>query len=135
MLPTFSFSPQAMTSCYVGKPEQADAAAASSSSSPPLVIIGSGPCGLGAAYRLQELGHENFIVLEAGPEAGGLSITATDEQGFLWDMGTFIIGFQVPYWLVLSPTISINPLPPVAAFIRHLYDRRPRHLLALPVFR
>lgn len=52
-----------------------------------IVVIGSGPCGLGAAYRLQELGHENFLVLEAGPEAGGLSITATDENGFLWDMG------------------------------------------------
>lgn len=52
-----------------------------------IVVIGSGPCGLGAAYRLQELGHEDFLVLEAGPEAGGLSITATDENGFLFDMG------------------------------------------------
>lgn len=51
------------------------------------MVIGSGPCGLGAAYRLQELGHEDFLVLEAGPEAGGLSITATDENGFLFDMG------------------------------------------------
>jgi monoamine oxidase len=57
---------------------------------PKIVIIGSGPCGLGAAYRCQELGHENFVVLEAGSEAGGLSITATDENGFLWDMGTCI---------------------------------------------
>ena len=85
-----------MTSHSVSKPEQDAAAAAaaaaagssSASSSHPLIIIGSGPCGLGAAYRLQELGHENFIVLEAGSEAGGLSITAIDEQGFLWDMGT-----------------------------------------------
>lgn len=51
------------------------------------MVIGSGPCGLGAAYRLQELGHEDFLVLEAGAEAGGLSITAKDENGFLWDMG------------------------------------------------
>jgi monoamine oxidase len=87
-----------MTSHFVSKPEQEAPAAAgtsssssSSASSPqPLVIIGSGPCGLGAAYRLQELGHENFIILEAGTEAGGLSITATDEQGFLWDMGTLL---------------------------------------------
>jgi len=61
---------------------------------PPVVIIGSGPCGLGAAYRLQELGIDNFVVLEAGPVAGGLSITATDEQGFLWDMGK--------WWLACS---------------------------------
>lgn len=52
-----------------------------------IVVVGSGPCGLGAAYRLQELGHEDFLVLEAGQEAGGLSITATDENGFLFDMG------------------------------------------------
>ena len=55
-----------------------------------IVIIGSGPCGLGAAYRLQELGHEDFLVLEAGHEAGGLSVTATDEKGFLFDMGTYM---------------------------------------------
>jgi predicted NAD/FAD-binding protein len=91
------FLPLALTSHSLSKPEQdAPAAAGSSSaaaagSSPhPIVIIGSGPCGLGAAYRLQELGHENFIVLEAGSEAGGLSITATDDQGFLWDMGTLL---------------------------------------------
>ena len=54
-----------------------------------IVVIGSGPCGLGAAWRLQELGHEDFTVLEAAPVAGGLSITATDENGFLWDMGTY----------------------------------------------
>lgn len=57
---------------------------------PKIVIIGSGPCGLGAAYRCQELDHENFVVLESESEAGGLSITATDENGFLWDMGMCI---------------------------------------------
>lgn len=57
-----------------------------------IVVIGSGPCGLGAAWRLQELGHEDFMVLEAGAEAGGLSITATDDNGFLFDMG----GWPVP---------------------------------------
>lgn len=59
-----------------------------------IVVIGSGPCGLGAAYRLQELGHEDFLVLEAGPEAGGLSITATDDNGFLWDMGELATVFR-----------------------------------------
>lgn len=63
---------------------------ASSKTTERIVVIGSGPCGLGAAYRLQELGHEDFLVLEAGHEAGGLSITATDEKGFLFDMGACV---------------------------------------------
>jgi protoporphyrinogen oxidase len=52
-----------------------------------VVVIGSGPCGLGAAWRLKELGHENYVVLEASSGPGGLSVTETDENGFLWDMG------------------------------------------------
>ncbi len=51
------------------------------------VIIGSGPTGLGAAYRLKESGIEDFIVLEKEAYVGGLSATFTDENGFLWDIG------------------------------------------------
>lgn len=59
----------------------------SSSTTGRVVIIGAGPCGLGAAWRLQELGHQDFVVLERAPDAGGLACTETDENGFLWDMG------------------------------------------------
>ena len=52
-----------------------------------IVIIGAGPCGLGAAWRLQELGHTDFVVLDRAESAGGLACTAVDDQGFLWDMG------------------------------------------------
>jgi protoporphyrinogen oxidase len=52
-----------------------------------IVVIGAGPCGLGAAWRLQELGHQNYVVLEAGERPGGLACTLKDEEGFLWDMG------------------------------------------------
>jgi len=31
-----------------------------------VVILGSGPTGLGAGYRLLELGHENFPIYERG---------------------------------------------------------------------
>lgn len=61
----------------------------SSDNSKRIVIIGSGPCGLGAAYRLNELGHDNFVVLEAGPTPGGLACSVVDDNGFTWDMGTF----------------------------------------------
>jgi protoporphyrinogen oxidase len=51
------------------------------------IIVGAGPTGLGAAYRLKELGQEDFIVLEKEPKAGGLSSSYVDEQGFTWDIG------------------------------------------------
>ena len=51
------------------------------------IIIGAGPTGLGAAYRLRELGVEDFIVLEKESGAGGLSTSFVDEMGFTWDIG------------------------------------------------
>ena len=52
-----------------------------------ILIIGSGPTGLGAAYRLQEKGHRDFAVLEAREEPGGLASSYQDSQGFTWDVG------------------------------------------------
>lgn len=51
------------------------------------VILGAGPTGLGAAYRLKELGVEDFIVLDKEENAGGLSSSFVDESGFTWDLG------------------------------------------------
>jgi protoporphyrinogen oxidase len=51
------------------------------------VIIGAGPTGLGAAYRLKELGVTDFVVLEKESGAGGLSTSVLDPQGFTWDIG------------------------------------------------
>jgi protoporphyrinogen oxidase len=52
-----------------------------------VLILGAGPTGLGAAYRFQELGFDNFHILEAAPSAGGLAASVVDEQGFTWDLG------------------------------------------------
>jgi protoporphyrinogen oxidase len=52
-----------------------------------VLIIGAGPTGLGAAYRLHELGVEDFVVLEAETGPGGLAASYLDAQGFTWDMG------------------------------------------------
>lgn len=52
-----------------------------------IVIIGAGPTGLGAAYRLKELGQKDFVVLDRAPEAGGLSRSFVDPKGFTWDIG------------------------------------------------
>lgn len=51
------------------------------------VIIGSGPTGLGAAYRLKELGETDFIVLEKEAYIGGLATSFVDENKFTWDIG------------------------------------------------
>lgn len=52
-----------------------------------IVIIGAGPTGIGAAYRLKKLGYANFTVLEAEDHAGGLASSFVDEKGFTWDIG------------------------------------------------
>lgn len=52
-----------------------------------IVVLGAGPAGLGAGFRLRELGHEDWEIYEAGPRAGGLSASFTDDEGFTWDLG------------------------------------------------
>lgn len=51
------------------------------------LIIGAGPAGLGAAYRLRELGISDFMVLEATNQVGGLAASDIDDHGFVWDLG------------------------------------------------
>lgn len=52
-----------------------------------VLILGAGCTGLGAAYRLHELGHTDFLVLEQNGYPGGLATSFTDERGFTWDIG------------------------------------------------
>jgi protoporphyrinogen oxidase len=52
-----------------------------------ILILGAGCTGLGAAIRFQELGHDNFLVLEQNGYPGGLATSFVDEQGFTWDVG------------------------------------------------
>lgn len=51
------------------------------------VIIGTGPTGLGAAYRLKELGETDFVLLEKENYIGGLATSFVDEKQFTWDIG------------------------------------------------
>ncbi|MBA3848424.1 MAG: amine oxidase [Opitutus sp.] len=53
----------------------------------PFLILGAGPTGLGAAWRLHELGRSDWRLLEASEHPGGLSASFTDPQGFTWDIG------------------------------------------------
>lgn len=51
------------------------------------LIIGAGPTGLGAGYRLKELGESDFTIVDAAPHVGGLAKSFRDEKGFTWDIG------------------------------------------------
>ncbi len=51
------------------------------------LIIGAGPTGLGAAFRLNEIGESDYLVLDGAVRAGGLASSIIDEQGFTWDLG------------------------------------------------
>jgi protoporphyrinogen oxidase len=52
-----------------------------------IVIIGAGPAGLGAAHRLQELGHTDHVLLDGRAGPGGLASSVVDDHGFTWDIG------------------------------------------------
>jgi len=53
----------------------------------PFLIIGAGPTGLGAAWRLQQRGIHDWKLLEAGLVPGGLARSVVDDHGFTWDLG------------------------------------------------
>jgi len=63
-----------------------------------IVIIGAGPCGLGAAYHLQELGHKNWQIYERNDYVGGLAASFKDEKGFTWDIGGHVIFSHYEYF-------------------------------------
>ena len=63
-----------------------------------VVIIGAGPTGLGAAYRLHELGYENWILYEKSDYVGGHASSHVDERGFVWDEGGHVIFSHYPYF-------------------------------------
>lgn len=62
------------------------------------MIVGGGPAGLGAAYRLKELGYRNFELYEAAPEIGGLANSFTDRAGFTWDIGGHVMFSHYKYY-------------------------------------
>ena len=63
-----------------------------------IVIIGAGPTGLGAAYRLKEQGYKNFVVYEKNAYAGGLCATFKDNKSFSWDLGGHVIFSHYEYF-------------------------------------
>lgn len=62
-----------------------------------IVIIGAGPTGLGAAYRLQELGHDDWQIYEAGDHVGGLA-SSVASNGFVYDIGGHVMFSHYEYF-------------------------------------
>ena len=56
-----------------------------------ILILGAGPAGLGAAWRLRELGRSDWLCLERDDAPGGLSRSFRDRAGFTWDLGGHIV--------------------------------------------
>lgn len=65
---------------------------------PRILILGAGPTGLGAAYRLKELGYKNFVVVDRNDKAGGLARSFTDGHGFTWDIGGHVMFSHYDYY-------------------------------------
>jgi protoporphyrinogen oxidase len=63
-----------------------------------IVIIGAGPTGLGAAYRLKELGHKNFMMYDRLDHLGGLASSYKDDAGFTWDVGGHVMFSHYKYY-------------------------------------
>ncbi len=70
-----------------------------------IVVLGAGPTGLGAAYRLQEKGHPDWHIFERDDHVGGLSASPRDDKGFTWDLGGHIIFSHYEYFDRLVETL------------------------------
>ncbi len=56
-----------------------------------VVVLGAGPAGLGAGYRLAEQTRASWMIFEAAGRVGGLSSSRMDAKGFTWDIGGHVI--------------------------------------------
>ncbi len=63
-----------------------------------IVIIGGGPAGLGAAWRLNEAGYTNWDLFEKDGHTGGLASSHVDENGFTWDLGGHVVFSHYEYF-------------------------------------
>ncbi len=78
-----------------------------------IVIIGAGPTGLGAGYRLKELRYKNFRLYDRNPYIGGLAHSFTDPAGFTWDIGGHVMFSHYAYYdqvfdKLLGPDFTLN---------------------------
>ncbi|HEX2464972.1 MAG TPA: FAD-dependent oxidoreductase, partial [Thermoanaerobaculia bacterium] len=74
-----------------------------------ILVIGAGPTGLGAAWRLEELGADDYLLLEAAATPGGLAASFLDDQGFTWDIGGHVQFSHYAYYdAVLDRAVKVG---------------------------
>lgn len=75
-----------------------------------ILILGSGPTGLGAATRLVQHGYSNWLMIDQAAEAGGLACTDVTPEGFLFDMGGHVIFSHWEYFdQLLNTALGSGP--------------------------
>ncbi len=75
-----------------------------------IIIIGAGPCGLGALWQLRNTGYEDVRLYEQSSHAGGVSSTHVDSKGFIWDIGGHVIGSKNDTFLRQIHSLYSHPL-------------------------
>ena len=77
-----------------------------------IVILGGGPTGLGAAWRLEECAssdrlsrQQDWILLDASSTIGGAARSITDEKGYTWDLGWHGLYSHYPYFDQVLDTV------------------------------
>lgn len=73
-----------------------------------ILIIGAGPCGLGAGHRLKELNYHNFTIYEKEDYVGGLSSSFLDAKGFTWDIGGHVLFSKINYFNNLIDKVLVD---------------------------
>lgn len=63
-----------------------------------IIILGGGPTGLGAAWRLHEAGCADWELFEKESHVGGLSSSYVDDRGFTWDLGGHVVFSHYDYF-------------------------------------
>lgn len=63
-----------------------------------ILVLGAGPCGLGAAYHLEKLGHSDWQIFDKASQVGGLSASFRDDAGFTWDVGGHVLFSHYDYF-------------------------------------
>lgn len=62
------------------------------------IILGAGPCALGAGYNFSKLGASDWQIFESNDHVGGLSTSFVDEHGFTWDVGGHVLFSHYDYF-------------------------------------